>query len=59
MDAQGNTPLFSTVSIYSYVGFDFRYDLGGVLLSTKKDIEQIQTPVVNNKRQPHVKETNW
>ena len=35
------------------------YDLGGVLLSTKREIEQIMPPLLNSKRQPHVKETNW
>jgi hypothetical protein len=41
------------------IRFPSRYDLGGVLLSNKKDPEQIQTPLINNKRQPHVKEPNW
>ena len=35
------------------------YDHGGVLLSTKKDIEQLTPPLLNSKRQPHGKEPNW
>ena len=41
------------------MNFFTSYDLGGVLLSTKKESDQIQTPLMNNKRQPHVKEPNW
>ena len=37
----------------------FSYDHGGVLLSTKKDIEQLTPPLLNSKRQPHGKEPNW
>jgi len=37
---------------------DPSYDHGGVLLSTKKDQEQITPPLLNSKRQPHGKEPN-
>ena len=37
------------------------YDLGGVLLSTKKDHsgEQQLLPLLNSKRSLHVQEPNW
>ena len=35
------------------------YDHGGVLLSTKKEIEQLTPPLLNSKRLPHGKEPNW
>ena len=36
---------------------DSSYDLGGVLLSTKRE-QEILTPLLNSKPQPHVKESN-
>lgn len=55
-----------SLSYYNYVTYIIfycptikSYDHGGVLLSTKKDQEQLTPPLLNSKRQPHGKEPNW
>lgn len=37
---------------------DLSYDLGGVLLSTKRDYEQLNSLLLNSKLKPHTKEPN-
>ena len=47
------------IFIKRLIFFYLSYDHGGVLLSTKKEIEQLTPPLLNSKRQPHGKEPNW
>ena len=50
---------FNKIFVRCFVRCYLSYDHGGVLLSTKKDIEQLTPPLLNSKRQPHGKEPNW
>ena len=54
-----NKCAFCISFMLSNISMSFSYDHGGVLLSTKKDIEQLTPPLLNSKRQPHGKEPNW